>query len=472
MKPPYQKIDAHKDDFLDISTFRRFDILTFLKQAKKFVILLSVILSSFYTSHGQDRSGLVSFIRDRAYDLSDASDLDHIIEIAAGRKLVLMGEASHGTREYYAWRDSISRRLIAEQGFNFIAVEGDWASLFELNRYVKDLPGAASSAREVLTGLERWPLWMWGNEEVEALAEWLREYNDALPPQEKVGFYGKDVYDEWNSLDAVLAFLSEHDSSLHEKVADYYSCLDNYGRDSWQYAQSVARGASDCVIQLNRAVELIRQEAERFDGLPAYKYFYLKQNALVVKHAEKFYRLSVTRQDASSWNSRVNYMNLAVNRLLGFYGEDSRGIVWAHNTHIGDARFTEMQQRGQDNIGQLARVQHGPENVFLIGFATYTGTVKAGAGWGEQRQKMEVPEAPGNSIESIFEQTGLSSFSLLFDDEDRTHDAFMEPIGNRAIGVVYNPAHDRHQYVQTIVPLRYDAVLFFRETEALTPIIR
>ncbi len=442
---------------------------------KAFIILLTFLLHGLSVSCAGSRNAgedeLISYIRDRACDLEDASDLDHLVGAAFDRKLVLMGEASHGTREYYAWRDSISRRLIAEHDFSFIAVEGDWASLFELNRYVKDLPGAAGSAREVLTNLERWPLWMWGNEEVEALAEWIRDFNDGRPQEEKVGFYGKDVYDEWRSMDEVLAFLEAHDVELYNEVADLYSCFDNYGRDSWQYAQAVSRGASDCVIQLERSVDLIREHAGRFAGLPDYQYFYLKQNALVVKHAEKFYRLSVTRQDASSWNSRVNYMNMAVNRLLNFYGDDAQGIVWAHNTHIGDARFTGMQQRGQDNIGQLARVEHGPDHVFLIGFTTYTGTVKAGAGWGQQRQRMDVPEAPANSIEGIFEQTGMESFSLLFDDDDRSHDAFMQPLGNRAIGVVYNPAQDRHQYVQTIVPLRYDAVLFFRETEALTPLI-
>ncbi len=443
---------------------------------KTLAFLLTGILTLGSCVFGESKeeagNDLVSYIQSRANILENAGDLDVLISDAGERTLVLMGEASHGTREYYAWRDTISRRLIAEQGYNFIAVEGDWASLYELNRYVKDMPGAAGSAREVLKGLGRWPLWMWGNEEVVALAEWLRTYNDRLPDGEKVGFYGKDVYDEWNSLDQVLAFLAEHDEELYDRVKNLYDCLKPYGRDSWQYARDVARGAADCVLPLEAVVDLIRDEADRFRHLYASDYFYLKQNALVVKHAEKFYRKSVTRQDASSWNSRVNYMNLTVNRLLEFYGPDAKGIVWAHNTHIGDARFTEMSQRRQENIGQLARVEHGPENVFLIGFATYEGTVKAGAAWGERMERMQVPAARPNSIEALFRQTNLESFFLLFDDTDRTHEEFMEVRGNRAIGVVYNPRHDQHQYVATIVPLRYDAVLFFKETEALTPIVR
>lgn len=444
---------------------------------KKPITLIAVIVGLFSCALGEHQQesadDLVSFIQQRAHLLEQSSDMDELVVMAGNRRLVLLGEASHGTREYYAWRDSISRRLIAEHGFNFIAVEGDWASLYELNRYVKNKSGAAGSAREVLMGLQRWPLWMWGNEEVVALAEWLRDFNEDLPEDQKVGFYGKDVYDEWNSFGEVLAFLSGYDQELYEIVRGHYACFEPFEGDSWLYARSVAGGtARDCVLDFEAVVTLLREEQSRFEDIPDHEYFYLKQNALVVKHAERFYRYSMTRQDARAWNSRVRYMDMTVNNLLNFYGEDARGIVWAHNTHIGDARFTEMQQRRQENIGQLSRERHGPEEVFLVGFSTYTGTVKAGANWGDHMQKMKVPEARRNTIEYVFRQTDLDSFYLLFDDTDRIREDFMQPFGNRAIGVVYNPANDHRQYVQTIVPLRYDAILFFRETEALTPLIR
>ncbi len=436
----------------------------------KWMLFALFLACSCVQAEEREPNDLLAFIQSRALPLNDAADLDRLIHMAGERRLVLLGEASHGTHEYYAWRDSISRRLIAEHGFRFIAVEGDWASLYELNRYVKHMPGAAGSAQEVLMGLDRWPLWMWGNEEVLALAEWMREYNAGRPPGERAGFYGKDVYDEWRSLSRVKEILAHHDRELYQQVSAHYTCFEAYGGDSWQYAQAVARGAGDCVLPLSRVVDLLRDERHRLDQLEDHEYFDLLQNALVLKHAEKFYRLSLTRQDASSWNSRVNYMHMTVNRLLDMYGPESQGIVWAHNTHIGDARFTEMQQRRQENIGQLARVDLGPDNVFLVGFSTYKGEVKAGASWGDRRQKMEVPEAPANSIEGYFERTGEESFYLLFDDTDRTHEAFMQPMGNRAIGVVYDPRNDPRQYVQTIVPLRYDALLFFRETRALTPL--
>lgn len=393
-----------------------------------------------------------------------------MLEIAGERKLVLLGEASHGTHEYYAWRDSISRRLIEDHGFRFIAVEGDWASLYELNRYVKGKPGAAASARQVLERLERWPLWMWGNEEVLSLAEWMREYNDQLPPEEKVGFYGKDVYDEWRSFDAVLEMLGQnYPGDLYGDVSGHYACLEPYRGDIWDYAQDAARGVRSCASGLEAALDLIR-ESGKGENMTDEEFFYLEQNALVVKHAERFYRKSLSRRDHSSWNSRVNYMKLTVDRLLEKYGPDAQGIVWAHNTHVGDARFTEMSQRGQENIGHLARVAYGPENVFLLGFSTYRGSVKAGPEWGGGMQRMNVPRAIRNSLESLLEDTGLESFLLVFDDKDRTHQEFMQPMGHRAIGVVYNPAFDRNQYVQTIVPLRYDALVFFRETTALNPL--
>ncbi len=443
-----------------------------MKKLLLFIAILSLTLITTIPVANSNNNDLPSFIQSRAQTFDTSADLDDLVEVAGSRKLVLMGEASHGTREYYAWRDSISRRLIAEHGFNFIAVEGDWASLYELNRYVKNMPNAANSAREVLEGLTRWPLWMWGNEEVEALAEWLRAFNDDLSAEEKVGFYGKDVYDEWNSHDRLLAFLRENNNALYRRASSEYACFTPYNQDSWLYAQRVAQGAPDCTHETAAVVQLIRDERHNLADLSEYEYFWLKQNALVVKHAEKFYRKSIMSRDASSWNSRVRYMDMTVNRLLDFYDDDARGIVWAHNTHIGDARFSQMAQQGQENIGHLTRVEHSPENVFLVGFATYTGTVKAGAQWGGSMERMQVPEAPATSIEGIFEQTGIPKFYLVFDDIDRTHDIFMQPRGNRAIGVVYNPQNDRRQYVQTIVPLRYDAIMFFRDTEALTPIHR
>jgi erythromycin esterase len=434
-------------------------------------ILSLLFYFSFIHAHcvgsGND---LVSHIQSKAIPFQGISDIDIVLDMAAGKQLVLLGEASHGTHEYYVWRDSISRELISRHGFRFIAVEGDWASLYELNRYVRNMPGAANSAREVLINLDRWPQWMWGNEEVMALAEWLKEYNDRLPDSLKVGFYGMDVYDEWRSKDVLLDLLQTNAPDLYRAARGYFDCYSLFERDSWLYARSVASGVSDCSGRMEELVSLIMDGRSSLAGLSDYEYFNLYQNAMVFKYAEKFYRKTTTRRDASSWNSRVTHMHLTVSRLLELYGEGARGIVWAHNTHIGDARYTDMAALNQVNIGQLSREQHGPDNVLLVGFGTFRGTVQAGSSWGSRRQKMRIPRAISGSFEKMCYNTGLDRFLLYFDDEDRNHPAFTQAIGHRAVGVVYNPQNDFRQFVRSVVPYRYDAFMYFNETSALTPL--
>ena len=395
----------------------------------------------------------------------DAS-LDELISAAADKQLVLLGEASHGTHEYYLWRDKISRRLIEEQNFNFIAVEGDFASLYHLNRYVKNLDGAASSAREVLLKLDRWPTWMWANEEVVALTEWLRNHNDKLPQNEKVGFYGMDVYDEWNSKKVVLDLLKETNLSAYEYVKEQYNCFNPHKGDSWDYAHAVEAGKKNCAVATKNVVEYIRNNRNDFAELTDDTYFYLLQNTIVVHNAEEFYRESVASIGHVSWNSRAHHMHGSVNDLLNLYGENSKGIVWAHNTHIGDAEYTNMRATGEKNIGQLSREELGNDNVFLIGFTTYEGKVMAGSSWGGRMKEMTIPPAVSNSIEYKLNEVDQESFYLIFDKEDRL-DKNLSVMGNRAVGVVYNPKKDNRQFVPTIVPLRYDALFFFKKTTAL-----
>lgn len=435
------------------------------KQQLSYLFYTLVLISIACTSQGG--KDLEAYIREKSHPLTTAMDLDALIEKAGQRRVVLLGEASHGTHEYYIWRDSISRRLIAEKDFRFIAVEGDFASLYELNRYVKNMDGAAASAREVLENLDRWPRWMWGNEEIVGLAEWLRAYNDQRPQEQKVGFYGMDVYDEWRSKDVLLAYLERHQPELFSQVKDYYSCFATYHGDSWAYAQSVQRGLPACDQQAQRVVALLEESGDAFAEVPDYEYFYVLQNAHVKANAEKFYRKSITRRDASSWNARVTHMHETVNRLLDLYGDNARGIVWAHNTHVGDARYTDMQGNNSKNIGQLSREHYGPENVFSVGFTTYKGRVLAGSSWESRMQNMRIASAQKNSVEHLMQKTGNKSFYLIFDEEDRRNEEFIQPMGHRAIGVVFNPANEPRQYVPTIVPLRYDAFIFFYETRIL-----
>lgn len=421
-----------------------------------------LIILSLMTASAQD-------FTEKAKSLENASSLDPLIVAAGEKKLVLLGEASHGTHEYYKWRDIISRRLIEEHNFNFIAVEGDFASLYKLNQYVKNGKGAASSAKEVLMQLKRWPTWMWANEEVVELAEWLRNYNDSLPEDKKVGFYGMDVYDEWHSKEMLLDVLKKTDLTSYYFAKQQYNCFNPHKGDSWQYAHAVKDGKPDCAEATKKVVDYIRNNRKTLRELPDDAFFYLLQNAIVVHNAEEFYRESVASKDVVSWNSRVFHMRETVGDLLALYGENSKGIVWAHNTHIGDASFTSMRNTGEQNIGQLKRESLGKENVFLIGFSSYKGKVIAASSWGSKREEMTVPKAIRNSVETKLKNTGLETLYLIFDKEDRKLEN-LEAIGHRAIGVVYNPKRDRRQFVPTIVPMRYDALLFFRETTALRPL--
>ena len=447
-----------------------------MKQISIKILLLTsaalVIIGCNVGNSQNHNDDLVSYLTSKATGLSTSSDLDELIDNAGDKQLALLGEASHGTHEYYAWRDSISRRLITEKGFSFIAVEGDWASLYELNRYVKDMEGAAGSAREVLKNLQRWPLWMWGNEEVEGLIEWMREYNKDRSFEDKVGFYGMDVYDEWNSQTALYAFLEKHDSEILEQLRSYYDCFAPYGDDSWEYARAVRMGRDDCTDETAAAVDLILNSRNELN-VSDHEFLYAKQNAYVLKYAEKFYRQSVQSQGPESWNSRVEHMFLTVSRLLDYYGDDAKGIVWAHNTHVGDARATDMARRGQVNIGQLSRESLGEEEVFITGFGTFRGTVKAGRQWGQSMQRLNVPDAHPDSYEFLLNQVTYENFMLIIDEQDRQHEEFNRIRGHRAIGVVYNPEREvPGNYVITVLPERYDAFIFFEETRALSPLRR
>ena len=415
---------------------------------------------------GSGEKDFQRLIRKHHHPLENAKSLDPLIHLASDKKVVLLGEATHGTSEFYAWRDSISRRLISEHGFSFILVEGDWASLFMLNRYVKGF-SPHSSAKEVVKQFDRWPPWMWRNEEVAALAEWLREYNSGLEPDKRVGFYGMDVYDEWNSYDEVMAFLADYDTALHSDISGFYYCMKMFGRDGWQYAGAISRGYHACAPKLRQAFEHLEEKLAADEELMPYDVLYVMQNARVFKNAEKFFRKAVTDRSAS-WNSRVQHMFATLQNLLGFHGPDAKAIVWAHNTHIGDARFTDMHLQAQVNSGQLAREHFGAENVLLTGFGTYTGQTLAGRQWGQAMLELTLPPAVSGSFEARLHHSMPGDFFLVMNPQLRQHPYIGEQSGHRAAGVVYNPEHEHMgNYVPSIPGSRYDVFIFFEKTSAL-----
>ncbi|HEX6270647.1 MAG TPA: erythromycin esterase family protein [Anaerolineales bacterium] len=409
---------------------------------------------------------LADEVRQFAHPLKTAEDLDPLIRLIGDARFVLLGEASHGTSEFYQWRARLSLHLIAEKGFNFVAVEGDWPDCYRVNRYVKGYPDAGENARHVLHAFNRWPTWMWANWEIVAFTEWMRKHNRNR--SNKAGFYGLDVYSLWESMESILDYLEKKDPQAVQTALDAYRCFEPYGEDPQSYAWNTRMVPDDCEDEVIDLLLEMQRRASRYNGDPEAG-FNAEQNALVIKNAERYYRAMV-RTDSGSWNVRDEHMMETFNRLIDFHGPNAKGIVWAHNTHIGDARYTDMARAGMFNIGQLAREEHESKGVVLAGFGSHRGSVIAGKSWGAPMERMQVPEARMGSWEDVIHQAGEGDQLLIFDN-NKVSDEFRRPRGHRAIGVVYQPEFESHgNYVPTVLPKRYDAFLFIDETEALHPL--
>jgi erythromycin esterase len=396
-------------------------------------------------------------------------DLDPLMDRIGDARFVLLGEASHGTAEYYDWRRVISQRLIREKGFLFIAVEGDWPDCYRVNQFVKQRQNTEENVHDVLGNFRRWPTWMWANVKVAKLVVWLREHNRQLPDDEKVGFYGLDVYSLWESMEAVANYLKrEHGTDLAETARRAFECFEPYGYDAEEYARSTAWSPKNCEEEVIRLLRRLHEQTIH-DGDGREAQFSAEQNALVIQNAEHYYRVMIGGS-SPSWNIRDRHMAETLDRLMDFHGPSAKAIIWEHNTHIGDARYTDMAADRMINVGQLVRQKHATEDVVLVGFSSYRGSVIAGQYWGAPMEEMAVPEAQPGSWEDILHQTGRSDRLFIFDRAHPT-EALLEPRGHRAIGVVYRPHHEAFgNYVPTVLPKRYDVLAFLDETHALHPL--
>jgi erythromycin esterase len=317
-----------------------------------------------------------------------------------------------------------------------------------------------------MQSIDRWPLWMWRNQEFQSLVEWLHNYNRDLPMDERIGLYGIDVYNNRAAMEDVISWVERIDPALARRAEQSYSCKTRFSEPG-DYIRMVGRTGQDCSEDIENVLNWVRSLQDHPDA-DRWGYFRAEHGAKVAINAEKHYRGNLYR-DASSWNDRARHFYLTAQRLLDYYGEGSRGAVWAHNTHIGDARATDMSRAGMVNIGQLSREDLGADNVFAIGFGTYTGNVLAAYSWEGQMQNMQIPDGREGSWEAMLEQTGHEKLWLTFQDETFSRN-LSQPIPHRAIGVTYNPSDDRGNYVQTVLPERYDAFIFIRTTTTLTPL--
>ena len=405
--------------------------------------------------------------RKNHYTLKSSKDLDPLIREIGDSKYVLLGEASHGTHEYYTWRTAISKRLILEKDFSFIAVEGDWPDCYRINRYVKGYADAGTSAVDVLKQFKRWPTWMWANWEVAALMEWLREYNKERPANKKIGFYGLDVYSLWESMEVMVRYLRKEDPKAARLAIEALRCFEPYD-EGQDYAKAMLQMSPDCTDEVLKLLQAIQKRSQNYDH-DREASLNSEMNAKVIVNAEKYYRSMVSFRD-ESWNLRDAHMMETLDSLMQFHGKKAKGIVWEHNTHVGDARYTDMKDDGMWNVGQLVREKYmDTRGVYIVGFSSYAGSVIAGKSWGSDMQKMEIPPAVKNSVEYIIHNESAED-KLIMLNNPYWKDKFRDYVGHRAIGVVYHPEYERGNYVPTLLPSRYDTLIHIDTSSALHPL--
>ncbi|HEY8532971.1 MAG TPA: erythromycin esterase family protein [Micromonospora sp.] len=414
-------------------------------------------------------------IVDLAIPLGDPGDLDALLARVGDARVVMIGEASHGTHEFYQWRAAVTRRLIEECGFSFVAVEGDWPDCDRVDAAVRRRTPAPDDPRQVLGRFHRWPTWLWANEEVADFCRWLRHYNATRDPRERVGFHGLDVYSLWESLRAILAHLREHAPEQVPVALEAYRCFDPHGEDPQQYAVAtrfVPDGCEQEVVDL--LIQLRARDGQSLtdpsvDG-DRWARFAAWQNAEVVAGAERYYRAMV-RGGRESWNIRDRHMDETLQRLLAYYGPQARAVVWAHNTHVGDGRWaTDMAEAGEVTIGQLARQRYGDDQVVLVGFGTHRGTVVAGEAWGAPMRQMPVPPARRGSLEDALHAVAPEQALFVFPPQAPL-ELLTDVIDHRAIGVVYHPEREAWgNYVPTVLGRRYDAFIWCDQTRAVLPL--
>jgi erythromycin esterase-like protein/predicted phosphoribosyltransferase len=398
------------------------------------------------------------------------SDYDKLLERAADARVVLLGEASHGTHEFYEARAEITKRLIAEAGYTAVAVEADWPDAYRVNRFLRGV-GTDTTAEEALSDFKRFPVWMWRNADVAAFICWLHDHNDRLPdPAAHAGFYGLDLYSLHTSMEAVVSYLEQIDPEAARRARERYSCFDHFGPDPQVYAYEAGMaGAEPCEQQaIEQLMELRARAAEATSGdlLEQDEHFYAEQNARLVVNAEEYYR-AMFRGGARSWNLRDQHMAQTLEALVEHLertrGEPPKLVVWEHNSHVGDARATELGRAGELNVGQLARERYR-EQALLAGFTTYSGTVTAASQWGGPAERKRVRPALPGSWEALFHERQAPRFQAVAADLKGTR---LE----RAIGVIYRPETERQShYFHARISAQFDLVFHFDETTAVEPL--
>jgi erythromycin esterase-like protein len=423
----------------------------------------------------------VDAVRSAAIPLAGAEGdaFTPLLEIIGDARLVLLGEATHGTHEFYRARAEITRRLIEDKGFTAVLVEADWPDASRVNRYVHGI-GDDPDADGALSGFRRFPQWMWRNTDIVNLVEWMRRHNKSLgagaPP---AGFYGMDLYSLHGSIEAVLQYLEQVDPAAAKRARYRYGCFEQFGEDPQAYGYAASfdleRSCEDQAVEQLRELQRQRSELLRRDGrLLEDEQFFAEQNARLVQNAERYYRAMFSTR-TNTWNLRDTHMADTLDALLGHlerYVGRAKVAIWAHNSHLGDARATEMGRQGELNVGQLVRQRHGGESV-LVGFTTHSGHVTAASGWGGKAERKRVRPGMAGSYEALFDDVGEARFMLDLRQRNDAVEQLRRARLERAIGVIYLPQTERvSHYFTAVLPEQFDAVIHYNQTSALVPLER
>ena len=425
----------------------------------------------------KDAKNDAAVIRSAAHPVARDAAYDRLVERAAEAQCVLIGEASHGTQEFYETRAQLTKRLVDEKGFRAVALEADWPDTFRVHRFVTGR-GDDRNANDALGDFRRFPGWMWRNTVMIGFIEWLRAWNAERTVEEGfAGIYGLDLYSMHTSIEAVLGYLDKVDPLSARRARPRYGCFDHFSEDPQHYGlATVAGGAEPCENEvIDQLIELRRKYAEligRNGHVGEEEFFSAEQNARLIMNAERYYR-SMFHGRASSWNLRDEHMFETLNELFAHLdGGQAKVVIWAHNSHLGDARATAMSRRGELNVGQLVRERLG-RAAYAIGFTTHAGSVTAASDWGEPAERKRVRPALAGSYEELFHATELPRFWIDLHEDNAAIELLREERLERAIGVIYRPETERlSHYFEARLPDQFDAVIHLDETSALKPLER
>jgi erythromycin esterase len=413
-----------------------------------FFLMLSCVRQSSKSAKQPEHTIPASYIA--YHKLDTEKDLDQLINDIGKARIVLLGEASHGTAEYYNWRAAITKKLFLEKGFNVVAVEGDWTDIYTINQFIQGPVQDSSTAISMLGGIKRWPLWLWANKEIVSLVLWMNKQKN------KPGFFGLDLFSMAESAKQIEHLSGDH--SLANLAVQFRHCLDSYDGDALKYA-----GRNNIDNNCSAAAEALWQEIKKRKE----NKFLITQNARVIYNGEAYFRI-MAKDHVNSWNIRERHMMETIDALLKEYGRGGKIIIWAHNTHVGDAQYAQMMQ-GRTSLDVLLRSKYSPGRIYTVGFGSYTGNVTASRHWGDMAEAMPLPPAIKNSLEERLHNEGADN-KLILCRPLRNNTSLIEWVPQRAVGVVYQPEKDHQVYVPSIFPYRYDAFIFLDHTEALHPV--